>query len=219
MTLVDYVDEFVVCDSFPYSRQSHQNRAPIRTPDGRMWLSLPLERTSRGRRLDEVALTQERFWPGKHWRALVHNYSSTAFFQHYADELEALLRRPYTSLADLTVETTLWLAKTLGITTKVRRLGPGGGASLREVAEVVGGRYVALEDTAAHDAAVLNVDEVMSFSGEAYAQNFDGFEVDLSVLDLLFTWGPEAVGMLRARRQIMSPHQAGVKLARPPGVC
>lgn len=219
MALVDYVDEFIMADAFPYSRQSYQNRTPVRTPDGRMWLSLPLERASRGRTIDRVRLVQQRFWPGKHWRALVHNYSSTPFFQHYAGDLEALLRRPWPCLADLTVATTQWLVRQLGIRTGIRRIGPEGGSTLEEVTAWFEDQYVALDDTAAHDERVMPPGEVVEFTAVPYAQNFDGFEPDLSALDVLFNWGPEGLHLLRVRRQVRAVHQGGVKLAAGRSVC
>lgn len=201
MALIDHVDEFIVADTFAYSRQSYQNRTPIRTPDGTMWLTVPLSHESVDRPIAIAKLSEVRFWMGKHGRSLVFNYSSTPFYEHYAMELEAFLGRRWTTLGEVTCASIELVASWLGIRTRIRRLSELGGAgSLAAAGPLLDGRrLVALDDTAIHDGESLDVDHVKRFSVQPYVQNFDGFEADVSVLDLIFNWGPEALPMLRDR--------------------
>lgn len=219
MALLDHVDVFVVADGYQLSRQSHHNRTPIRTPDGRMWLTLPLEHGSRGRPIRDVRLVSDGFWPGKHWRSLVFNYSSTAFFEHYAAELERFLHGDWQTLGEFTTASIRLLASWLGITTDICLM-----TATDERRKRIGGdsgevRLVALSDSAAHDLEVMDVREVVRFETRPYAQNFEGFEPDLSALDLLFNWGPDALRMLRQRRKVEAVDKGAVKLERGADVC
>ncbi len=202
--LIDQVDEFIIADTFAYSRQSFQNRSSIRTPDGRMWLTLPVGSGQIGRPISEVELVPGRDWGGKHLRSLIFNYSSTPFYAHFEPELQAFLDTAWTTLADVTTASMHMIARWLGIRTRIRLLSElGGAADLAACGSVIGERRVIVHsDAVRHDSTKIDVNQVLNFSSLPYVQNFDGFEADLSVLDLIFNWGPEALPMLRSRAEL-----------------
>ena len=53
-------DTLVLADTWQYVRQSNQNRARIRNPDGVQWMTVPLERGAFGRAVSEIRMTSER---------------------------------------------------------------------------------------------------------------------------------------------------------------
>ena len=212
--LADYVDELILGDTFPYSRQSHQNRAPIRTPDGRMWLSVPLQHGSGNVPIGDVR-PAGRLWAGKFLRSLRFNYSSAPFYEHYIDYLNELLSQEWTSLGDLTVASTHLVFKMLRIDTPIVPVSslPGRPAGLADVLSTRSAGLVSPADVAEHDRRYAEPLEVMSFSDDPYRQVFEGFEPDLSALDLLFNWGPDALPMLREHRTVTQIGKGHVKPA------
>ena len=88
--LMDRVERFVLADTFQYSRQSFQNRAKLRTPQGWQWISVPLRGGQHGRPVCDVAIEGVPYCMGKHWRAFTFNYHATPFFAYYEDAFRPL---------------------------------------------------------------------------------------------------------------------------------
>ena len=212
--LADYVDELILADTFLYSRQSHQNRTPIRTPDGRMWLTVPLEHGRGGVSIRD-ARPAGRLWAGKFRRALRFNYSATPYYEHYIDGVVNLLSREWTSLGELTVATTRLVLDMLRIETSIITASslPSPPRRLIDVVDEWDGRLAVPDDAAGHDQRLVSALDVTSLRDTPYRQAFDGFEPDLSALDLLFNWGPEALTMLRERRNVEPIGKGHVKPA------
>jgi hypothetical protein len=216
MALVDVVDEFVMADTFAYSRQSHHNRAPIRTPDGRMWLTVPLEQGSRGRPICDVQISKTEFDPGRLWRAIRFNYEATPFFVYFAEGVRKLICDAPPTLGALTSASVALMADALHIDTELIFASQGVGNDLGSIAGTREGRYVSSGDTAAHDTRLVDVRDVCRFAATTYPQAFEGFEADLSSLDIVMNWGPDALAMIRegvelvgADKGLMKPEVRG----------
>ncbi|MBT8400591.1 MAG: WbqC family protein [Rhodothermia bacterium] len=192
--LMRAVDVFVIADTFQYSRQSFQNRTQIRTPAGRLWLSIPLLGGQHGRRICDVQVAQESDrWQRKHWRSLEFNYRSAPYFEYFEAELADVLRPKETALAEYTISSILCIRDILELRAKVvlaseLRAGP---STVSEIMRVVDGHeLITLEDTFELDRRAVTRVRVVTPGIEAYRQNFDGFEVGLSALDAVFNIGP-----------------------------
>jgi hypothetical protein len=200
MALVDASDRFVLGDTLQYSRQSHQNRTLVRTPQGSQWLSVPLEGGQHGRPIGEVAIADGRLWLRKHWRALQYNYRTSPFFEFYEPELAPLFERSWRTLGELTCTSVRVLGDLFGIDTFLSLASSLDGApgSIEGIRAAVGAcSYLAAADMAATDRKLTKVGCVMHVDAPEYRQNFAGFEPGMSALDLLFNYGPEALSMLR----------------------
>ncbi|NNF57870.1 MAG: hypothetical protein HKN04_06480 [Rhodothermaceae bacterium] len=200
-------DRFVLADTFPFSRQGHQNRMRIRTPDGQgwQWLTVPRVHAQDRRRLDTVPLDDATPWVRRHRRALHVNYSMTPFYDHYRDSVDALLKREWASLGDLACATVAWAHEHLGGEGTVVQASqlPGAPDDLVRVwtalddADALG----TLPESAETDATQLiphgATVQVLRFDEHERRQNFPGFVGGVSVLDLLFNYGPAAADLLR----------------------
>lgn len=195
--LMDRVDRFVLADTFQYSRQSYQNRARLRTPQGWQWISVPLRGGQHGRPVCDVSIEGDPYWMGKHWRAFIFHYHSTPFFAFYEDALRPLFDVRWRCLADLTCATVEVLHRLLGLRAALVRASalPGAPADLPAVLAAVGDDgLVVPAEAAAHDAAAARC--VFDYDDPVYRQNFAGFEAGMSALDVLFNYGPEARAVL-----------------------
>ena len=93
-------EEFVLADTFQYSRQSFQNRAKIRTPQGWQWISVPLQGKQHGTPIQHVLLDQQMTdWQRQQWKTIATNYRSSAFFIYFEDLFDQFFRQPYTHRA------------------------------------------------------------------------------------------------------------------------
>ncbi len=204
--LLDQADVFVVADTFRYSRQSFQNRTPLRTPDGRQWISIPLRGRQHGYPIGEVEIHGKRRWLRKHWRALHYNYRTTPFFDFYEDRLRPVFEDEWDRLADLTMRSIELMRTLLGIDTPLIRASEldGAPATMEAVLEVLGrSDLVVPRATATVDLPLAT--HVLTFEELERRQNFAGFVPGLSALDLLFNYGPDALRMIRAQTRLVDP--------------
>lgn len=200
LALVDAADRFVLADTFQYSRQSYQNRTPVRTPQGSHWLSVPLAGNQHGRPVVDVRIHGRHRWIRKHWRALHYNYRTTPFFAFYEPRLAPLFDREWDRLGQLTCTSVCVLADLFGIDTPIVRASemPESSQSMSDILRACeSDRLLSAEDTVEADRQLADVHGVVSIQDLTYHQNFDGFEPGMSALDLLFNYGPEALAMVR----------------------
>jgi hypothetical protein len=201
-------DRFVVADTFPYSRQSFQNRARIRTPShggkGWQWMTIPVRSGTRDGPVAEAVPAPER-WAGQHQRALATNYSTAPYFDHYAPELFDFLSRSWPTLGALTAATVRWTHRALRAPSDLVLASslPGETDDLPRVLQSTGAdSLVTLPESADSDRASVEAVgiavEVLRYTERPRRQNFPGFEPGLSALDLLMNYGPEAAGTLMA---------------------
>ena len=200
IALADAADRLVLADTLQYSRQSYQNRARLRTPDGWQWISVPLKGGQHGRPISDVEIRHRHAWMGKHWRAMHFNYRRSPYFDYYEPRLRPIFAERWGTLGDLTCRSVGLVADLLGITTPIERASrmEGAPATVPAILEACGtDRLLTGRDTAAIDEAFAPDVRVLSIAPLRYRQNFDGFEAGMSTLDLLFNYGPESLSMIR----------------------
>ena len=98
-------DVFVVMDDLQYEAQNFQNRNRIKRNDGAGWLTVPLERGAQTDRICDKRIRNQpgsrEHWARKHWTAIQIHYRRAPYFDHYADELEAMYAARWERLVDL----------------------------------------------------------------------------------------------------------------------
>lgn len=191
-------DRFVLADTFPFSRQSGQNRARIRTAQGPRWMTVPRRHGGLGQPLTDVAVVDDG-WRRRHLATLRAAYGMAPFYDHVAPELADLLGRPATSLADLAADTVAWTARWLRAPAEIVRASALPGAP-DALAAALGeaDALLTLPESADGDRQQVGVPvRVLRFHEAERRQAFPGFEPGLSVLDLVFNYGPAAADVLR----------------------
>lgn len=83
-----------------YIKQTWRNRYDIVAANGLLALTIPVI-GQRGEKtpLHSIEVDFTNNWPSLHWKTLVSAYASSAFFEHYADELEDFIMHPPNTLA------------------------------------------------------------------------------------------------------------------------
>src|SRR3954462_63864 len=78
--LIGMVDEFILFDDAQYTRNSWRNRNRIKTTNGPVWLTIPVQISGKfAQSIREAKVVNSR-WATKHWKSIVGNYSRARFF-------------------------------------------------------------------------------------------------------------------------------------------
>lgn len=88
--IINMVDEFVIYDSVQYTKRDWRNRNKIKTPNGTMWLSIPV--VVRGKYTQNINEAQvlDQKWRSKHFNSFEHHYAKAAHYADYRDDLRRL---------------------------------------------------------------------------------------------------------------------------------
>lgn len=165
-----------------YQKMSFRNRCRIAGAEGVIDLSIPLIGGREQKTLmKEVRIADGRGWRDRHWKTIVSCYSRSPWFEYYRDGLERLYRRPANFLLDWDLLCLEWALKALGMERPVRLTAAYKKVYTREEGEDWRGRIVP---------------GPAEFDLPRYRQVFEertGFIRDLSILDLLFCEGKNAI--------------------------
>ena len=77
--LINYVDEFIIYDDVQYTKRDWRNRNLIKTKNGLIWLTIPVE--VKGNYFQKIKDTKivDNFWQLKHLKSLL-NYSKSRYY-------------------------------------------------------------------------------------------------------------------------------------------
>jgi hypothetical protein len=204
-------DVFCYLDTVQYKKNEWQNRNRIKTATGWQWLTVPV--TYRyPQKIGEVGIDNRSDWARKHLQALGTNYRRAPFFETYFPAIEAILRRPWESIAALNLSMIDCLRKIMGIAEKPAVLASCITASadptqrLIDICQHLGAdSYLA----GAGAASYMDIDKfrqtgirvaTQDFQHPVYPQLYEGFKDQLSIVDLIFNCGSESVEVIRRGR-------------------
>jgi hypothetical protein len=207
-------DVFVLLDHVQFERQNYQNRVQIKTGQGPLWLTVPVQQRSRleaivDKRIDNEARGRHH-WARRIGSAVEHAYRGAPHFEGRSQELRAILSRPWAKLVDLNLALLDWLRDALDVRTPLVRSSQlavtGSKAELvLNICRAVGAsaflggigasrRYL---DGARFRSAGIEI-EWQDFRHPVYPQHprCGEFVEGLSALDLLFNCGAESPRVL-----------------------
>lgn len=209
--LIRSVDEFVFLDDAQFTRRDWRNRNRIKTPQGPIWLTIPV--VSKGRfeqTIDETEISAP--WAKNHWITLQRNYARAPHFAEFAPAVKAL----FDGLADepmLSVVNRRFisgLCMLLGIATPLRdsryydvygtrtdrlvAICRAAGAT-HYLSGPSAGAYIELEKFSSQD-ITLSYADYTGYPG--YPQLHGEFDHAVSVLDLIFSTGTNASAYMKS---------------------
>lgn len=180
------------CES--YLKQSYRNRTVILTANGSLHLTLPIVDGPRAKGpIRDLKLSYDQLWQQTHWRGISSAYNNSPFFEYYADDLAPFFHeKKWKYLIDFNfeIQNTVLKAINLNLAMKytVEYYQQG------EVPETTDDfRYTIHPKPQKQDPD-------RHFFPTPYTQVFHekwGFVPNLSILDLLFSEGPETINHLR----------------------
>jgi WbqC-like protein family len=155
--------------------------------------------------INQVRIDWSRPWNEAHWKACTFAYKRAPFFQRYAALLEPFYQRQDILLADFTIELTIALARALGIThtrfmrsSEIEVSGKKTERLVQILTQIGCSHYISGPSARDYiekdkfEAAGITL-EYMEYNYPEYPQLHPPFDPNLSILDLLFMTGPEAM--------------------------
>ncbi len=165
-----------------YQKKSYRSRCYIAGPHAKQMLNIPIDRPNGNNTIiTDAKLLYIENWQKQHWNSLITAYNSSPFLLYYQDEIEAVFFKKFDTLWKLNKELLSLLLELLQIETPI--------AYTQE--------YIKLPTEVKDYRAIINPRNTPDY--EPYIQVFGdkhGFISDLSILDLLFNLGPDAVSYL-----------------------
>ncbi|QQX76603.1 MULTISPECIES: WbqC family protein [Aequorivita] len=171
-----------------YQKQTYRNRTFIAHSNGKLLLNIPIKHTKTGKRqkTKDVIVENDFPWQEQHWKSLQSAYRTSPFFEYYEDDLEPLFTETVGNLMEHNLKIFDLLCELLGIEVEVTKTN-----SFEKNPGVTDLRIL------------VNAKRNSAFQPENYIQVHEAnheFLPNLSVLDLLFNEGPNALSYLEKQQ-------------------
>ena len=208
--MIAAVDEFILYDDMQYTRRDWRNRNKIKTPQGPVWLTVPVK--VKGQYFQKIRDTEidGAAWAATHWKSLAQHYARAPHFKEIREWLEPLyMERTYSHLSVLNRTLLEAVCRYLGIGTRISNswdymLVDGKTERLADLCRQAGGsEYIS------GPAAMEYIDEQIftdygitltwfDYEGyPEYPQLWGEFTHFVSILDLLFNCGKDSPRYMR----------------------
>lgn len=168
------------CESF--CKQTYRNRCLIATTGGVQVLTVPVEH-GESTLMRDIRISDHGHWRHLHWQALCSAYGDSPFFMYYEDDLRPFFEKRWEFLFDFNMDITLKLCALLDIEPTIvpTDTWTPPDEDPDDFRDVIKPKH------APHDT---------TFEPRRYYQVYEqkqGFLPNLSILDLLFNMGNEAI--------------------------
>ncbi len=177
-------DEAMIEKEENYLKQSYRNRCYILSASGPQVLTVPVYLGSFHKTpVKDICIDYSKRWQQIHLGAIVSSYSSSPYFQFYYEIIEKVIQADFKFLLDLNMELLQALLKILRVNTRI--------ACTADFKPVTG--------TENDYRYKISPKKKSEYSAKKYLQVFDsdnGFVPGLSIIDLVFNTGPEAIKYL-----------------------
>lgn len=113
-------DIFVILDDVQYIRRGFINRSRIKTPQGTVWLTVPVENKGNyACSINEIKIKNNSNWKENHLKNIEMNYKRTDFFNDFYGVFKSRLMMNYEKLSELNIDIIKTICQLLGIKTKM----------------------------------------------------------------------------------------------------
>ncbi|MGG5505266.1 MULTISPECIES: WbqC family protein [unclassified Myroides] len=175
---------FEVEDNF--QKQTNRNRMYIHSANGIQLLNIPIKHSKEGchQKFKDVEIEYAFGWQKQHFKSLEAAYRTSPYFEYFEDDIRPVFEKHHKYMLDLNLEIHEIITECLGVTWK----GSQTEEYLKEVPEGI------------VDLRSLANGKKDENQFETYVQVFDdknGFLNNLSIVDLLFNEGRNAVNYLK----------------------
>ena len=159
-----------------FHKQTVRNRCTIDSPNGKLNLSIPIDKTNFGAGgkclMKDVKVSYHLDWQHQHWNALETSYFNSPFFEYLQDDFRPFYEKKWEYLMDFNEELINKCCELMDIEPKITRT----------------------EDFCISESSLKT--QNTELKTESYYQVFahkHGFQSDLSIIDLIFNTGPECI--------------------------
>ncbi len=202
-------DLFIFYDDVQYDKHGWRNRNRIKTVNGTQWMTIPVLTAGvieNSTPINQIKIDWHRNWNEKHWQMLKQTYGKAPYFSLYENWLSDFYSRHPAFLADFTIDLTVAICKAINITntkfirsSELENITGTKNERLINILKSIGAtHYISgpsaqdyIEDAKFKDAGIEL--EYMNYAYPTYPQRFPPFDPNVSILDLMFMIGPDAL--------------------------
>ena len=170
-----------------YQKQTYRNRTYIYGANGKLLLNVPVKHSHKNRqKYKDVKIANDENWQDLHWKSLQSAYRTSPFFEYYEDEFKPLFEKKYTFVLDYNFECLELVLECLQLDLNYTKTSEYN----KEVSPLTDYRNL------------VNARKEPTFNFDKYTQVFGnkfGFISNLSILDLLFNEGTNALSYLESQ--------------------
>lgn len=167
-----------------YQKQTYRNRANIYSSNGKLSLTVPVIFSQKNRQLyRDIKIHNEEKWQLLHWKSLLSAYRTSPFFEYYQDDLAPLFHTKQEYLMEFNFKCLETIFECLQLDIEFSKTK----VFEKEPKNSIDYRYL------------TNVRKEKTYNFSEYIQVFSdkhGYISNLSILDLLFNEGPNALSYL-----------------------
>ena len=204
-------DTFVFYDDVQYDKRGWRNRNKIRTAQGTQWLTIPVHSKgaqTQGIPINQIKISWERDWHLEHLKSLQVNYARAPYFEKFFPFLEDTYAKKDEYLADFTIRLTIKISELLGIkqvkflrSSELNTEGTKTDRLISILENVAADHYIsgpsARDYIEPEKFSSRGIDlEYMDYNYPEYEQLYQPFEPQVSILDLLFLKGNQALDFI-----------------------
>ncbi|MGV3706672.1 MAG: WbqC family protein [Arcticibacter sp.] len=177
-------EQIVIEASEHFPKQTYRNRASIDSPQGKLDLIVPVIKGSKVHtNIRDVKISYDFNWQRLHWMSIQTSYRRSAYFEFYEDAFARFYEEKWDYLFDYNVELLELLAKSLKLQLPY---------TLNSGYEET---YPDMDDFRKSIHPKLPSDRTFKEYFQVFGER-NGFLPNLSIIDLLFSQGPQSASFL-----------------------
>jgi len=186
-SLLAKADKIVIERNENFVKQTYRNRTYILTANGVDPLSIPLVGSQKKIKIDEIKIDHNQKWTNRHWRAINAAYGKAPFFEYYEHYIRAEIYANRQTLFEINLNLLTLCLKFLQIETPILFTSTYEKMPIEPIIDLRSAIHPKKEFTSSHSFVYIPYQQVF---GSSFVQG-------LSILDLLFSEGPNAGSIIR----------------------
>jgi WbqC-like protein len=186
-SLLAKADTIIIEKHENFVKQSFRNRTHILTPNGVDSLSIPLIGSQKKIGVNTIKIDYNQKWANRHWRAIQSAYGNAPFFEYYADFIKNEIYARRETLAELNLNLLTNCLKFLQLDKQVLFTSTYQKSPNAGIIDLRSSIHPKKEFTSLVNHVYIPYQQVF---GNSFVQG-------LSILDLLFSEGPNSGSIIR----------------------
>ena len=192
-------DECLIERHESFIKQTYRNRMLIPTTNGPLSLTIPTNHDI-SLSMKDIRISDHANWRHVHWNALLSAYGESPFFEYYQDDIRPFYEKKYEFLFDFNMEITEKMIELLDIRPKISItneyfLSEERKVKREEFNSFTNHKVESIKDFREAIRPKKPLPDA-EFESKRYYQVYEqkfGFQPNMSILDLLFNEGNEAI--------------------------